>query len=71
MELPSRVLIHNQLLGLKGSRCTLLNISSHGYYEIKMKFGDSTHRALLPIGETVVIASEAEDTLGELTELER
>ena len=71
MELPTGVLIHNELLGVKGSRGDLLNISSHGYYEVNLKFGEKTHRVLLPIESTVIIAQEAEVPDAERIEVER
>jgi hypothetical protein len=71
MELPTAVLVHNALLGIKGAKGTLLSVSAHGYYEINLKFGDGTHRVLLPIGATVVIASEPEEVGDEPIELER
>ena len=71
MELPAQVLIHNQILGVKGTRGTLLSVSPQGYYEVNLKFGESTHRVLLPIAGTVVIASEVEETGDEPIELER
>ncbi len=71
MELPTEILIHNALLGVKGARGTLLTISPHGYYEVNMKFGDRLHRVLLPIEETVLIAQEAEDAGSEAIEIER
>ena len=71
MELPVAVLIHNELLGIKGSRGDLLNISPHGYYEVNLKFGDKAHRVLLPIAETVVISQEAEVAAAERIEVER
>jgi hypothetical protein len=37
VELPSEVLIHNELLGLKGTRGTLLQIAANGYYEINVR----------------------------------
>ena len=61
MELPTEVLIHSELLGMKGAKATLLQVSAHGYYEANVRFGDLTHRVLLPIGGTVVIAQEAEE----------
>jgi hypothetical protein len=60
MDLPAEVLIHNQLLGAKGSRGTLLAVSPHGFYEVKLTFGKSTHRVLLPIPETAVIFRQPE-----------
>ena len=38
MELPIKVLVHNEILGIKGSSADLLNISPHGYYEVNLKF---------------------------------
>lgn len=60
MELPAKVLIHNQLLGLKGGRGTLLRISTEGYYELNLTFGQQPHRVLLPIKDTVIIHQEPE-----------
>lgn len=71
MELPTTVLIHNEVLGLKGSRGDLLNISPHGFYEVNLKFGDKTHRVLLPISLTVVIGQEPEVAAAERIEVER
>lgn len=71
MELPIGVLIHNELLGVKGSRGNLLNISPHGYYEVNLEFGEKTHRVLLPIDNTVIISQEAEVAAAERIEVER
>ena len=60
MELPTEVLIHNELLGLKGGRGTLLRYYEEGFYECNLSFGDNTHRVLLPIDATVLIQREAE-----------
>jgi hypothetical protein len=71
MELPIGVLVHNELLGIKGSHGDLLNISPQGYYEINLDFGEKTHRVLLPIGATVIISQEAEVPAAERIEVER
>jgi hypothetical protein len=71
MEVPNEVLIHNELLGLKGSRASLIRIAPEGYYELNLRFGANTHRVLLPLQGTVVIAAEAEPTVGESVEVER
>jgi hypothetical protein len=71
MEIPSEVLIHNELLGLKGARGVLIRISSEGYYEVNLRFGNNTHRVLLPAEMTVVISAEPEPAAGEQTEIER
>lgn len=63
MEVPAEVLIHSEILGMKGGRGTLLAISPHGYYEVNLRFGDRLHRVLLPIDRTVVIGQSPEEAL--------
>ena len=60
-EPPVEVLIHNELLGLKGREGVLLGISPDGYYEVTTEFGDRPHRVLLPIVATVLIAKDPEE----------
>jgi hypothetical protein len=71
MEVPNEVLIHNELLGLKGSRAALLRIADEGYYEVNLRFGNNTHRVLLPVHSTVLIAAEPEPQVGDQVEVER
>lgn len=71
MELPVAVLIHNELLGIKGSPGDLLNISPHGFYEVNLRFGEKVHRVLLPVSSTVVIGREPEVAEAERIEVER
>jgi hypothetical protein len=72
MELPAEVLVHNEPMGMKGSRAVLLQIHPDGFYEMNVRFGERTHRVLLPIAATVVIAGEAEVTVSvESLEVER
>ncbi|MGE5232726.1 MAG: hypothetical protein ACM3OB_01335 [Acidobacteriota bacterium] len=71
MEIPSEVLIHNELLGMKGARGRLLTIAPEGYYELNCQFGDRMHRLLLPISGTVIISSSAEQSFVGETEVER
>ena len=70
MEVPRQVKIHNLTMGLKGAAGTLIRIAGEGYYEVNLRFGDNTHRVLLPIDATVIIAEEAEVS-GESVEVER
>lgn len=63
MELPAEVLIHNSVLGMKGSPGTLLQVSPHGFYEANVRFGDRVHRVLLPIESTALIAAEPEEAV--------
>ena len=71
MEIPKEVLIHNEMLGIKGGRGTVLDISAHGYYEVNLKFGENIHRVLLPIAHTVLIQADPEATAGPAIEVER
>ena len=71
MEIPNEVLIHNELLGLKGARGTLIRVAPEGYYEVNLRFGGNVHRVLLPIFGTVVISAEPEPNVGEQVEIER
>ena len=71
MEIPTEVLIHNELLGLKGARGTLIRIAPEGYYEVNLRFGSNIHRVLLPIEESVVIAADPEPAVGDQVEIER
>jgi hypothetical protein len=71
MELPADVLIHNETLGVKGGKGTLLQVNE-GYYEINCYFGERLHRTLFPIEGTVLIAREPEQAVaGEAVEIER
>jgi len=63
MELPAEVLIHNEIVGMKGTKGRLLTISPQGYYEVNVKFGERLHRVLLPVDRTVLISQEAEEVL--------
>jgi hypothetical protein len=71
MELPAEVLIHNELLGVKGGRGTLLQVSSDGYYEVNCAFGERIHRTLFPIQSTVLIVRQPEDPTRRDLEIER
>ena len=71
MELPAEVMIHNELLGMRGKAGRLLGIHPEGYYELTVAFGDSLHRMMMPITSTVLIASQPEEKWGSGTEVER
>ena len=65
------MLVHNELLGVKGARGRLLTIGREGYYEINLSFGDRVHRVLFPIPSTVVIASRPEEASPPPQDVER
>lgn len=71
MDLPTEVLIHNSTLGLKGTRGTLLAISDLGFFEVRCELGSRIHRILLPVGQTALIVSEAEEVSEATLEVER
>lgn len=70
MELPADVMIHNGIMGLKGTRGVLLRIDAQGFYEVNLAFGERRHRTLLPIGETVIIHRLPEEEAALLPEVE-
>jgi hypothetical protein len=70
MDVPSAVLIHNTVLGLKGEEGTLLRIAE-GYYEVNCRFGGSIHRVLLPVTSTVLIAKDREERFDSDVDIER
>jgi len=71
MELPAEVLIHNELLGIKGGKGTLLQVTPDGYYEVNCTFGERVHRTLFPIQATVLIQRQPEDLTRVDLEIER
>ncbi len=71
MDLPTEVQLHNELLGMKGAKATLITVSPDGFYELKCVFGTHTHRVLLPIQSTAVIFREPEPTFEADVEIER
>ena len=72
METPTEVLVHCDLMGLKGTRGRLLQTSPHGFYEVNLQYGERLHRTLLPVARTVLIASVAEDGASDLiSDIER
>ncbi len=71
METPAEVMVHCDLMGLKGARGRLLQISESGYYEVNLSFGDRVHRTLLPVGRTVIIGAEQEESSETAPDVER
>ena len=71
MDLPADVQLHNPLLGLKGNAATLVSVSPHGFYEVKLTFGQNVHRVLLPVADTVIVFREPEPQFAAGVEIER
>ena len=70
MDVPSEVLIHNTVVGLKGEEGTLLQIGD-GFYEVNCRFGGSVHRVLLPMANTVLISKDREERFISDLDIER
>jgi len=61
MELPARVLVYNQLLGLNKHPATLVSIRPEGYYELRLQSQDGRqHLTLIPVTQSAVVFAEAE-----------
>lgn len=71
MDLPTKVQLHNQLLGMKGAQGALIMVHPEGFYEVKCVFGTNTHRVLLPIQSTAIIFREPEPEFEAGVEIER
>jgi hypothetical protein len=71
MELPAEVLIHNELLGIKGGKGTLIRIHASGFFELNCRFGERLHRVYLPVGQTVLIAQTPEPIVALGIDVER
>ncbi len=71
MDLPAEIRIHNELLGIKGGKGTLVAISPHGFYEAKCAFGGKSRRVLFAIKSTVIIFREPEPEFEPGIEIER
>jgi len=72
METPTEVMVHCDILGLKGTKARLLQVSPSGDYEVNLQFGDRRHRTLLPIARTVLILPDPENGIAELvSDIER
>ena len=71
MDLPAEVQLHNELVNLKGGKGTLVAVHANGFYEVKLTFGQSIHRVLLPIQNTVVIFRDPEPVFESGVEIER
>jgi len=58
MELETAVLVYNEKLGAKPVRGKLIRISEEGYYEVALEVNQRVYQALLPVGNTVLVAAD-------------
>lgn len=71
METPADVLIYFDSISGEARRARLLTISPHGFFEVNLQTPAGPRRALLPIGRTFVVATEVEESLEAISEVER
>ena len=71
MDLPANVQISNDQLGVKNQKATLVTISPHGYYELRLGFNQRQHKVLVPIQGTSVVFREPEPEFASDIEIER
>jgi hypothetical protein len=71
MELPSKVLVYSQILGLAGTPGTLIDIRSEGCYELRLTSQGKLHSVLLPISQTGLVFAEPEPDVEPETDIER
>ncbi|MBP1619322.1 MAG: hypothetical protein H6Q02_89 [Acidobacteria bacterium] len=71
MELPTRVEVYNQLLGLSGIVGTLMAIRQDGCYELRLHRQGKLHLALLPIDQTGIVFVEPEPEVMAEADIER
>ena len=60
MELPSKVLVYSQILGLSGTAGTLVDIRPEGCFELRLTSQGKLHAVLLPVTQTGIVFAEAE-----------
>jgi len=60
MELPSKVLVYSQILGLSGTAGTLVDIRPEGCFELRLTSQGKLHAVLLPVTQTGIVLAEPE-----------
>lgn len=71
MELPNKVLVYSQILGLSGTQGTLVAIRKEGCYELRLLSQGKVHQVLLPIAETGLVFFEPEPDVSMEANIER
>jgi hypothetical protein len=71
MELPIKVKVYSQILGLSGLDGTLVAIRPEGCYELRLVSGGRLHLVLLPIGQTGIVFAEPEPEVMPEADIER
>ncbi len=71
MELPSKVLVYSQILGLNGTAGTLIEVRREGCYELRLLSQGKMHAVLLPISQTGLVFAEPEPEVIPVNNIER
>jgi len=71
MELPSKVLVYSQILGLAGTSGTLIDIRREGCFELRLTSQGKLHSVLLPIAQTGLVFAEPEPEVLPVDNIER
>jgi len=71
MEVPARVMVYNQLLGLSGTQGLLVALRPDGCYELQLPSQGKVHTVLLPVSQTALVYVEPAPESSPETEIER
>jgi len=71
MELPSKVLVYSQIMGLSGTAGTLIDIRQEGCFELRLTSQGKLHSVLLPIAQTGLVFAEPEPEVLPVENIER
>jgi hypothetical protein len=71
MELPGKVLVYSQILGLSGTQGVLVAIRPEGFFELRLPSQGKIHVVLLPVDQTGIVFAEPEPEIGPDIEVER
>ena len=71
MELPSKVSVYSQILGLSETPGTLVAIRPEGCYELQLKSKGKLHAVLLPISQTGIVFADPEPEIEPVAGVER
>lgn len=71
MELPAKVLVYSQILGLSANPGTLVDVRADGCYELRLVSQGKLHLVLLPIAQTGIVFAEPEAEVPLEAQIER
>jgi hypothetical protein len=71
MDLPARVIVFAPVMEIKNKPATLVSVSEHGYYELRMEFSGRRHTVLAPILQTGLVFNDPEEEFETVSEIER